>query len=566
MNDAYKQKITLKPRILRLLLEQCLLQESVEVQTNKHKQVYYSRIIDHLPGLKPNMEEDELSSFIKTFAPFSYLKQEQCLLLEPPVSDDAKAQIKKGDHLFIRFFTGHFAYETDVSFERFIEVQGKQVAIQVGFPTQLGVIHIRKHIRVKALIDSKIMIKVKAESLSDFNTRIMELSASGLSFCIPHQFIEKLPIASKASFNISVLGEDDLVLEAYIRHFNKMSEGECCAKKTECDVQFGSNIAICGVDFVPLDDSQKMRVNDMIFLIQREYLIKEKEDLIKFNENLEKQVQEKTGQLREKDIQLLEMDRIAGIATLAAGIAHEINNPLSFVKSSISFVKKGVSKLVGVSKFWDDKPVPEPVLKDYKEYLSQINFEYLINTLDEKFDRIKKGIERIMHIIVNLKSFSRVDKENMGEIDINKSVEEAVKIITSKGLENVEFVKEFQEIPLIECFPNDIHQCLLHIIQNAVDAVEDNGIIKISSAHDKKDEHVLIRIIDNGKGMSPEVLRQAMNPFFTTKPVGSGTGVGLSIIERIIKHHGGKIELSSKVDLGTTVTITLPVSRVLKEK
>lgn len=566
MNDSYKEIITDKPRILRLLLEQCLLQESIEVQIKNQKQVFNTSIIDHLPVLKQDMEETDLAAIIKPYAPFSYLKQEICLLLEPLVSNEAEAQINEGDHLLIRFFTGHNAFEACVPFERIIKAQDKQAAIQVGFPQQLGVIHTRKQIRVKALIDSKIILKIKAENIGDFKTRIIEMSAGGLSFCMPHQFIEKLPLNSKASFSISLLGEDDLNIDGHVRHFNTMPKSECCAEKAECNDQFGSLKAVCGFDFVSLDMSQKTRVNELIFFIHREYLIKEKEDLIRFNQDLEKQVKDKTGQLREKDIQLLEMDRIAGIGTLAAGIAHEINNPLSFVKSSINFVKKGVGKLVGTSKFWDDQPVPEPIMKSYKEYLSQINFEYLINSLDDKFNSIKNGIERIMQIVVNLKSFSRVDKENIGKIDINKSIEEAVKIITSKDLENVEFVKEFQGIPLIDCSPNDIHQCLLHIIQNAVDAVEDNGIIKVSSLHDKEDEQVVIKIIDNGKGMSPEVIRQAFNPFFTTKPVGSGTGVGLSIIERIIKRHGGKIDLSSKENFGTTVTMTLPVSSVLKEK
>ncbi len=118
---------------------------------------------------------------------------------------------------------------------------------------------------------------------------------------------------------------------------------------------------------------------------------------------------------------------------------------------------------------------------------------------------------------------------------------------------------ELQETPLIECSPNDINQSLIHTIQNAVDAVENNGIIKISSAYDSNDKEVTIRIIDNGTGMSPEVLRQAFNPFFTTKPVGSGTGVGLSMTERIIKRHGGSINISSKEGDGTTVTMILPV-------
>ena len=285
-------------------------------------------------------------------------------------------------------------------------------------------------------------------------------------------------------------------------------------------------------------------------------------DLYKKNIILEsqmKELHEKTEQLRQKDLQLLEMDRVVGIATLAAGIAHEINNPLGFVKSSIGFVKKSVDKMVGAVRYWDDKPVPEPLMKDYKDYLTQLNFDHAAGSLGEKFDRIKKGIERIMKIVNSLRSFSRVDREEIGKIDINKSIEEAIEILSARELEDVEFVKELQEAPLMQCSANSINQCLLHTIQNAIDAVDGRGMIKIISSYNEKENQILVKIIDNGKGMSPEVLRQAFNPFFTTKAVGSGTGVGLSMTERIIKRHGGKINISSKKGEGTTVTMLLPV-------
>lgn len=291
----------------------------------------------------------------------------------------------------------------------------------------------------------------------------------------------------------------------------------------------------------------------------------QKDELIKFNQDLERKVIEKTEQLREKDIQLLEMDRIAGIATLGAGIAHEINNPLSFIKSSIGSVKKGVDKIIEAVRYWDNNSHTEHLLKDYKDYLKQINFDHSVNSFECKLDRINKGIERIMKIVNSLRSFSRVDREDIGKININQSIEEVIEILGAKEMKKVEFVKELQEAPLIECSTNGINQCLLQTIQNAIDAVDDDGLIKIMTSCDKEVDQILIKIIDNGKGMSPQVLRQAFNPFFTTKPVGSGTGVGLSMIERIIKRHGGKIELSSKEGKGTTVTMLLPVVAKVKE-
>ena len=250
---------------------------------------------------------------------------------------------------------------------------------------------------------------------------------------------------------------------------------------------------------------------------------------------------------------------IAGIGALAAGIAHEINNPLGFVKSSAGVLKKSLDQMIGAVKYWEDKPVPEPLLKDYNDYLSGINFEHLTNSLDARYDRIKRGIERIMKIVNSLKSFSRVDMEAVGKIDINQNIEEAIEILSTQDDKDVEFVKEFREVPLMECSPNEINQCLLHILKNALDAIDQKGTIKITTSYDEKEGGISIRLIDNGKGMSPEVLRQAQNPFFTTKAVGSGTGLGLSLTERIIKRHGGNLNISSKEGEGTTVMMSLPV-------
>lgn len=293
-----------------------------------------------------------------------------------------------------------------------------------------------------------------------------------------------------------------------------------------------------------------------------EKLIKEKEELSRFNQELERKVTEKTEELRQKDMQLLELDRIAGIGTLAAGIAHEINNPMSFVKSSISFLRKGMDRMSGAIMYWNDKPLPDPLFTDFKGYLEGINYDYLTNSLDNKFDTINRGIERVIKIVGNLKSFSRVDMEAKGFLDINQSIEQAMEVLgaqNKEGESSVCYIKEFNELPPFACHTSEINQCLLHTISNARDAVQNCGIIKLLTAYDEQENKIIITIIDNGRGMSEETLKQAFSPFFTTKPVGSGTGIGLTITERIVKRHGGKINLASKVGEGTTVTISVPV-------
>ena len=278
------------------------------------------------------------------------------------------------------------------------------------------------------------------------------------------------------------------------------------------------------------------------------------------------EIQEKTEQLRQKDLKLIEMDRIASVGTLAAGIAHEINNPLGFLKSSMASVKKGMDKMVAGLRYWDDKSLSESFMEDYKKYLSETNLDRVIESLDARFDRIKRGIERIMKIVNSLQSFSRLDREIFGKLDVNKSLEAVVEVLSTEKVKGVKFMKEFGEVPPVECRGSEINQCLMQVLNNALDAVDSAGIIKMTTSYDDEDAQINVRIADNGKGMSPEVARQALNPFFTTKAVGSGTGVGLSLTETIIKRHCGMIDICSKKGEGTTVTMTLPIRAIGNKK
>ncbi len=271
------------------------------------------------------------------------------------------------------------------------------------------------------------------------------------------------------------------------------------------------------------------------------------------------EIKEKTEQIRQKDLQLIEMDRIAGIGTLAAGIAHEINNPLGFVKSSIGLLKKSIEKLFGAADYWDDKPVGDELRKAYKAYLEGMNYEHMKNSMDRKFDRVERGVERIITIVNSMRRFSRVDMETVDQLDFNQSIEDAVTILDSTDAEDVEFVKNLGTLPPMVCATKEINQCLVHIFKNALDAVEGEGRIKVMTSFNEEDRQVVLQVNDNGKGMSPEVLRQALNPFFTTKQVGLGTGTGLSITESIVKRHGGTISIVSGEGEGTTVTMALPV-------
>ncbi|MBF0451474.1 MAG: hybrid sensor histidine kinase/response regulator [Candidatus Magnetomorum sp.] len=294
-------------------------------------------------------------------------------------------------------------------------------------------------------------------------------------------------------------------------------------------------------------------------------LHKARKDLQEKNLILEqklKEINEKTEQLRQKDLQLLEMDRITGIGTLAAGIAHEINNPLGFIKNAVDHLKKMNLRMIEALKYWKDKPVPENLLKDYNDYLEQIKFDCMAEKLTSRYERVMRGIDRIVKIVNSLKKISGITASPIGKININEMIDNTIEILIVQEAKNIRFIKDFAEVPLVECYHTEINQCFLNVLKNAIDAMnhKNKGTIQIKTSYDKSENQTIIDIIDNGKGMSDEIKRQAFNPFFTTKEIGSGTGVGLSLTERIIKRHGGKITIFSKEGQGCTVTMKLPVA------
>lgn len=316
-----------------------------------------------------------------------------------------------------------------------------------------------------------------------------------------------------------------------------------------------------GVDYV----AKPFNASELLARVATHLSLKSaREGLAQKNVLLEQKMQElaeQTEKVRQKDAQLLMMDRIAGIGTLAAGIAHEINNPLGFLKSSVGGLRTDYGKITAGIRCWalDQEGGgggAEAAIGSSDPRLAQLQ-----EGAENKFSRIERGIERISIVVNSLRRFSRVDREEAGTLDFNASIEDAVDLLTTDE-KPIRFVKHLAEIPLLRCIPNEINQCLLHLLRNAFDAVGDNGIINIQTAFDQARQQLSVQISDNGQGMTQEVLRQAFNPFFTTKPVGSGTGVGLTIAEQIVTKHQGHIELKSKEGEGTTVCLTLPVAGV----
>ncbi|MBF0319696.1 MAG: PAS domain S-box protein [Nitrospirae bacterium] len=272
-----------------------------------------------------------------------------------------------------------------------------------------------------------------------------------------------------------------------------------------------------------------------------------------------KKAQEK---IREQELDRIAMDRVAGINSLAAGIAHEINNPLGIISSSVGYVSKLTAKLSQAIGFWTDKDIPGPLKAQYEQLIAQLNIDQTTTSLNNKFDTIKRSITRIVNIVNSLRHIANLDMPDIEYVDVNKRLDEVIDVLNVESFRHIEFEKLYNTLPEIECSVGDINQCLLQIISNAIHAVGPMGKVVIRTAFNKEDGHINIEVRDYGHGMNKEVLQKAFHPFFTTKPVGTGTGIGLTITERIIKAHGGTIDIDSEEGKGTSVIIKLPVKRI----
>ena len=330
---------------------------------------------------------------------------------------------------------------------------------------------------------------------------------------------------------------------------------------------------------------------NMLYVTKRQKVV---ETALQFTlDGLEIQVEERTQELRKKNSELeiaykelqnaqsqvIHQEKMASIGQLAAGVAHEINNPLGFVTSNFETLQKYVLRLVEVIKalrsFRADVPVLESILLQQKaeeiEVLEkQAKLEYVLQDMNGIFLETQEGLKRVGDIVKALRVFSRVDQQGkLEEYDLNEGIRNC--LIVSRN--EIKFVAEVKEellnIPLVSAIGGQINQVLLNIILNAAYAIKEKGmeglgIISIRTYFE--DQSVYCLISDNGKGMPANIKKDIFNPFFTTKPVGQGTGLGLSISYDIIvnKHHGD-ISVESVEGEGTTFTLRLPHKQQLSQ-
>ncbi len=282
---------------------------------------------------------------------------------------------------------------------------------------------------------------------------------------------------------------------------------------------------------------------------------------------MQKELSIKYNELKQTQIQLIQSEKMASLGTIAAGIAHEVNNPLSFILSNTESLRLYFKEIKMVFAEYDKivdlfskEKIPE--FGKLIELKKAKDIDYYLSDCDPLLEETLSGLGRVREIIQDLKTFSRVDEAETSIANINDSIKIALKVLSNELKYKVKVTTELNDVPEILCYPGQLTQVFTNFIINSIHAITEYGEIKISTHADTG--FIQIYFSDNGKGMNEEVLRKIFTPFFTTKPTGKGTGLGLSISYGIIKKHNGTIEVESEEGIGTTFKISLPIQNNIR--
>ncbi|WP_374486792.1 histidine kinase [Zoogloea sp.] len=268
-------------------------------------------------------------------------------------------------------------------------------------------------------------------------------------------------------------------------------------------------------------------------------------------------------QLEDAHCQLLQSEKLASIGQLAAGVAHEINNPICFVNSNLGTLKDYAAKLLDVLAIYESCAKRFQADTETAARLEQArraaDIDFLREDMAPLIEESLEGTERVRVIVQDLRDFSRVGESVREWTNLHGCIDSTLNVVRNEIKYKADVVRDYDELPLVECLPSQLNQVFMNLLVNAAQAIETHGTITLRTRADG--DRVRISISDTGCGIPSENLARIFDPFFTTKPVGKGTGLGLSLCYGIVERHGGHIEVDSMPGRGSTFTVVLPVSR-----
>ncbi|MCK5404868.1 MAG: response regulator [Desulfobulbaceae bacterium] len=274
-----------------------------------------------------------------------------------------------------------------------------------------------------------------------------------------------------------------------------------------------------------------------------------------------RELEQAYSELKNTQSQLLQQAKMASIGQLAAGLAHEINNPMGFITSNLNTLGRYVDRLVEFLAIQSDAlqaSAPLAKVKKLNLVRKKMKVDYIREDAVELLAESLEGALRVKEIVGNLKNFSRTDEAKIQETDINASLESALKIVWNELKDKARVIREFSDLPMVRCNTQQINLVFLNLLVNAADAIPKQGEITLKTR--QEGDVVLVSVSDTGIGIPARIRERVFEPFFTNKGVGNGIGLGLSMSYDIVKKHGGELTLESKEGKGTTFTVRLPVS------
>ncbi len=258
--------------------------------------------------------------------------------------------------------------------------------------------------------------------------------------------------------------------------------------------------------------------------------------------------------------QLLQSEKLAAIGQLAAGVAHEINNPIGFVFSNLNTLSGYVRDLLRIIDSIDGAGG----LEELRGIRQSLEYDYIRGDIEALIHESEDGLDRVKRIISALKDFSHIEEEAFRVSDIHRGLDTTLNVVNNELKYKAEVVKEYGDIPEVECISSQINQVVLNLLINAAHAIEGYGRIVLRTGCSQ--DQVWIEVEDTGKGIEPKLLNRIFEPFFTTKPVGKGTGLGLALSYNIVQKHGGHIDVESTLGEGTRFRVYLPIKQPAEDK
>ncbi|HEV7905278.1 MAG TPA: ATP-binding protein, partial [Pyrinomonadaceae bacterium] len=271
------------------------------------------------------------------------------------------------------------------------------------------------------------------------------------------------------------------------------------------------------------------------------------------------ELKEGKEQLQRLQAQIVHSEKMASLGQLAAGVAHELNNPAGFIFGNMQILKECAAGLERLLTFYDALALPADEAAHVALIKDEICYESTLEDLRSIITDCHDGAERIRDVVQNLRTFSRLDEADFKKVDVHEGLDATVRLLSRYFASGqIKLERDYANLPHVDCYAGQLNQVWMNLLANAAQAVGNGGVVRIRTR--QAGEDVSIEISDDGCGISSDALKKIFDPFYTTKPVGDGTGLGLSVTYSVVERHGGSINVRSQPGLGTTFTVIIPIN------